>query len=92
MITNVLLHLFWIQICQETLCNPAGAECYKSVKEDETECLTPCEGLYADVEKEADKKNLDKIRKFEKLLENYEEYKRGFEDDISYPNEIHGKI
>lgn len=44
------------------------------------------------MEKEADKKNLDKIRKFEKLLENYEEYKRGFEDDISYPNEIHGKI
>ena len=38
------------------------------------------------------KKNLDKIRTFEKLLENYEEYKRGFEDDISYPNEIHGKI
>ena len=77
---------------EETLCNPSGTECYKSVKEDATKCLPPCKGLYADVEKEVLKKKLKDIRKFDKLLENYEAYKRGFVDDIYHPDKILGKL
>ena len=78
---------------QENLCNPAGTTCYKRVKENMEKCFIPCKGLYADVEKglEVIKIRQDK-RRFYKLIENYDKYKRGFEEDIDYPRTLSSKL
>ena len=83
-----MLNLFY----QETLCTPAGNECYKSMSLSPKNCLSPCKGFYADVEKDVDIKNVEDLRKFDKIIENYEHYKRGFEQDIVYPSQLSSKF
>ena len=63
-------------------------ECYKSVIPNGEKCVAPCEGVYADVEKELNHEKVEEMRKFDQLMANYEEYKRGYEKDINYPKEI----
>ena len=51
----------------------------------------PCKGVYADVVKDMDIINVRELRKFDKLVKNYENYKRDFVDDINYPEQVKGK-
>ena len=77
--------------CKETLCSPSGVECYGSIKLDSDKCLIPCEGIHADVHLEhLDISKEENMEQFEKLMGNYEEYKRGYINDISYPTAIKG--
>ena len=57
---------------------PPGLECYKSVKKTSDKCLIPCKGVFADVEKGEDYKQVEAIEKFRATLHNYEDYKSGF--------------
>ena len=50
----------------------------------------PCKGVYADVVRE-DIINVGELRKFDKLVKNYENYKRDFVKDINYPEQLKGK-
>ena len=55
---------------QENPCTPSGIWCYDDLKADPTNCIIPCRGVYADIIKKDS---------FKKLLEEYANYKRGFE-------------
>ena len=50
--------------------------------------MTACEGLYADVSREKEITNVGKDKKFINTLNNYENYKRGFNKDIVFPSII----
>ena len=77
---------------QESLCTPAGTECYQHVKDAPEKCVTPCKGLYADVKKDVEIKKVEEMSKFDKLISDYEKYKRGNNKEIFYPEEIISKI
>ena len=57
---------------------PPGLECYKSVKKTSDKCLIPCKGVFADVEKREDYKQVEAIEKFRYTLHDYRDYKSGF--------------
>jgi hypothetical protein len=77
---------------QESLCDPIGNECYETMKEVPEKCQIPCNGVYADVVKKAKTTNVVELRKFDKLVVSYEQYKRGSKKDIKYSKEIFGKL
>ena len=68
------------------MCTPIGLDCYNSVGIDDSNCMTPCTGLYADVEKEYGFSKLPKIPNFGSTFARYESYKRGFHKDVNYRN------
>ena len=76
---------------QENICSPNGTECYKNLRQDSGKCLMPCKGVYADVVKDMDIINVRELRKFDKLVKSYENYKRDFVKDINYPEQLKGK-
>ena len=63
---------------QDPLCTPLGLECYQNVNIDGKKCLMQCKGIYADV----DRKQVDQIENMEEMVARYEEYRRGFQEDI----------
>ena len=63
------------------MCTPTGLECYKTISMDTKTCLGKCEGLYADVD-EAYFQNNDQIENVGQLVSRYEEYKRGYHEDV----------
>ena len=67
-------------------------ECYGNLKKNQREkvCLPPCEGLYADIKKDSDAIALYTSGKFKRLLEQYEDFKRGFARNIEYPRLLKG--
>ena len=72
------------------MCSPTGIECYKRVRVSAEKCL-PCRGLYADIAIDtSDLRDVNKMKKVEKLIEKYELYKGGFSEDITYPKAIAG--
>ena len=51
----------------------------------------PCKGMYADVSKQTtDTKIVDDMYKFKGLIQQYEEYKRGYRKEICYPKILEG--
>ena len=68
-----------IEIHSQITCPPSGNKCAAQITTDGKKCLTPCEGVYADVTK-LEAKNISGDH-FESLLRNYNNYKRFF--DIS---------
>ena len=85
-ITSLLTHLFIL--LQESLCSPSGTECYQNAKSNARQYSTPCQGLYADVIKDKEHKKVEDIKKFNAILKDYEEYKRGSRKDIAYPSKL----
>ena len=55
------------------------------------DCVIPCKGIYADVVKDIEIMELDKMRKFDNLVKAYERYKRGYLVDIKYPSVLKGR-
>ena len=55
------------------------------------DCLIPCKGIYADVVKDIEIKEIDKMNKFDNLVDAYERYKRGYILDIKYPSVLKGR-
>ena len=68
--------------------------CYMNMRleQDLNECIIFCEGLYADVVKTMDVFKPEEMRKFDKFVENYDNYKRGFHKDIEYTKDIAGML
>ena len=58
---------------------------------DSSKCLTPCKGLYADVKRDIEVKKVEDSTIFNRVVENYENYKRGYIMDINYPRQLEGK-
>ena len=58
---------------------------------DSSKCLTPCKGLYADVERDIEVIKLEDRKLFDSVVENYENFKRGYIKDINYPKQLEGK-
>ena len=71
---------------------PAGTECYESMKIEEynTECQTPCKGVYADVEKNVNLKKVESMSDFEEVFNNYIDYKSGNRNEAEFKKEIAG--
>ena len=76
---------------QEPLCTPTGTECYQHLHVDSDNCLLPCKGLYAKVQKGTNFESLDAIKSLQNTIDSYENYKRGFSKDIKYPKKISSK-
>ena len=74
-----------------SICLPAGLECYKNINVDKTQCINQCFGLFADIEHLSSHQTEFGSDIFADLVEEYEEYKRGWMKDIEYPQEILGK-
>ena len=55
------------------------------------DCVIPCKGIYADVAKDIETMEVDKMKKFDKLVKDYERYKRGYLVDIEYPPILKGR-
>ena len=75
---------------QESLCSPKGVECYKNLKLFSTNCLKPCRGLFAEIYMDLPFLKLGELKQFEKLVEHYEKYKRGYSEDINYRSGLEG--
>ena len=72
------------------MCTPAGIECYESVKEIIGKCLIPCQGIFADVVKDTDFKQMEEIDEFKTVLEEYNNYKTGYARNSKYTEEVGG--
>ena len=60
---------------------PPGLECYGTVKPSAAECLRPCKGVYAEVEREGGGEEVERMDNFKPVLDRYKEYKSGFRND-----------
>ena len=68
-------------------------DCYNNLEFVGENCLVPCKGLYADIASEiSGARELEDMKEFASLIEHYEEYKRGFSRDITYPTGLKGRI
>ena len=73
------------------ICTPNAVQCYDDVSIANDKCMLPCKGLYADINVDySDMRSVEEIEKLDKLLRNYDEYKRAYFEDIVYPAEIKG--
>ena len=65
-------------------CLSEGLACYENVTVDKSNCLTPCFGLFADIS------HLESLQTSVGLggMYEYEEYKRGWKEDIEYHQQI----
>ena len=68
-------------LIQENLCTASGLDCYKNMAPNYQNCIIPCTGLYADVEKDDDLSFIKQSKAFDELIENYTLFKQGFEGD-----------
>ena len=66
---------------QESVCTPIGRQCYETINKKNIECLTPCEGIFADMEMSRISKPIEDIEKMKKVLEEYTNYKYGNSDN-----------
>ena len=64
------------------MCDPIGIECYKNITDVNTKCLTPCKGLYADVQKNDNSKPVEDMALFKVILD--KEYRIGFKNEKKY--------
>ena len=55
-----------------------------------SKCLTPCKGVYADVQKNTKSMPLENIADFKQILDNYKEYKNGFQNEKRYTKKVEG--
>ena len=74
------------------MCTPIGRECYDLIKEDDIECVTPCQGIFADVDKDKNTKLTDDNEVMKQVLKEYEIYKNGFNNSWQYEEEITGTV
>ena len=85
------LRLFSVLVIfiQESMC--LINECYGDVEKTFEQCLLPCKGLYADISVENSGK-VEEMKKFDHLIKSYENYKRGYTKDITYPPALRGRV
>ena len=77
---------------QESVCTPAGSECYKPIKSLESKCLSPCQGVFAGVDKNKNFKQVEDMMAFNQIFESYKLYKTGYSKDQEYTKEIAGQF
>ena len=56
---------------------PPGLECYKSVEQSSNDCLLPCKGVYADVQRRKDVGNIKDMEMVKSFSKYYKDYKSG---------------
>ena len=74
------------------MCTPIGRECYDLINEDDIKCVTPCQGIFADVDKDKNTKLTDDNEVMKQVLKKYEIYKNGFNNSWQYEQEIPGTV
>ena len=75
----------------ETSCNPAGNSCFEErLSKVEGKCLISCKGLYADVVKNMDFKQVDQSDMFKRNLARYIAFKTGFSKEKQIKKKITG--
>ena len=72
-------------------CTPGGLECYGNITVDQSKCLNPCFGIFADITKLDNNEARFGSEVYDRLVEEYEDYKRGWNKGIVYPQKIIGK-
>ena len=50
---------------------------------EEGKCLTPCKGIFADVQKDTNMWKLEEIKDFKNILDDYKDYKTGYNQGYS---------
>ena len=56
--------------CKDSLlCTPAGVECHLFIKKQEGKCLTPCKGVFADVQKNTFEYDLNTIEDYRNIVD-----------------------
>ena len=66
-------------------CGPNGTDCFKNFPLN-TDCLEPCHGLYADIHRyEEGTKQMKDMKRLRTMLQEYEEYKRGYHKEVQFP-------
>ena len=56
----------------------------------EEKCVTPCKGVFADVQKNTNLRKLEEVDDFQNILDNYKDYKSGYSK--GYSAEVGGRI
>ena len=69
-----------------SICTPSGLDCYEKISINESTCIKPCLGLFADIGHEVHNE-----APFESLVSQYEDYKRGWTSDVNFPQQISGE-
>ena len=75
----------WNIFSLQTFCGPEGMECYAKLISKQNHCIQPCFGMYADFKHETSQEDealLDSA--FAKMVEEYEEFRRGYEPEMKY--------
>ena len=65
-----------------------GLECYEKIIGNKTECIDPCFGLFADIEHLGGELG---VMMYAGLAQQYQEYKKGWNKYIEYPQQIKSK-
>ena len=63
-------------------------QCITNVTSVPEDCLIECQGIYTDVQYT----RVEKTNKFGFEFERYENYKRGFQIEVEYPDTLAGEI
>ena len=69
-------------------CTPEGLDCYEDVTVEKSKCIIPCFGLFADISHVESLETSVGLNMYAGMSEEYEEYKRGWMEDIEYPQQI----
>ena len=79
--------VFILTIVQlQSICSPSGNECYNNLPISNHSCITPCHGLYADVQHEEGVGYAGEgTKQFRQALAEYQLYKDGGEVGLKYP-------
>ena len=71
-------------------CSPHGLECFFGTTNNNTECVPPCAGIYADIV-HVSNQDLWQQKEFIELRSEYEMYKRAYMEPVQYPQELESK-
>ena len=70
-----------------SICSPTGLDCYAQIKTNKTACLTPFVGMFADID-HLEKHQAASTSEFADLILAYEEYKRGNNKEVIFPQKL----
>ena len=79
---------------QQPLCNPTGIECFKSMKQEKENCLAPCKGVFAGLDRDKDFIQVEDMEDFKDILNEYRQYKTGYDKIKPYmfAQEVGGNV
>ena len=70
------------------ICLERGRQCYDKLSFNDTDCLSPCTGMFADIQKVTVSNNMWNTKEMTELKQEYEKYRRGHMEPVVYPKEL----